>query len=405
MEEHMSENRILFVDCGAVSKTHKDFFSKTEEESWSTLICCKGSEAEKALGDDRYDICISDIHLPDIDGMEFFRTVRDNYPGTIRVMETDNRDHSFLIKASELAHLVVSPDCAPQVLSAILENSLQLRKILGNQKLHERISSIKALPSPPEMYKQLMEELQQEDYSMHRVAEIIKSDIAITAKLLQLINSAFFGLQTHVESPLHAVNLLGINVVKNIVLTSGIFQKFHDPNIPGFSAQSIYQRSIAIGAGARHLANAFGFSTRDVEDSLLAGMLHDIGKLIMLTYFTEELSAANELANKEQITLFEAEREVLGVTDAELGAHLLSLWNIPLTILEAVAFHYEPRRSAYPIMNILTPVHLSYAINNDIIHNVRDDSKSHIDYAYIDRFSLRDNIPNLKNFCLAASEH
>ena len=400
----MSASRILVVDSKNTSETVKSLLAQNAGHDWEVDVVTNQKQALQALDTKPYNLLISEIVMPEMDGLDFFKTAKEKHPTIIRIMETANENREFLVKASELAHIVIPSNCEKDSFNEIIKNTMSLQEIIANKDILKKLTSIKSLPSPPEVYNKLVSTLQNEDCSTHQVAEIIKNDIAITAKLLQMINSAFFGMKTHVESPMHAVNLLGIDTVKSIVLTSGIFHTIREKEFAGFSVDEMYRQSMAVGAATRHLANVFGFRTKDIEDALMAGLLHDIGKLLMITNFKKELADAKKIAQTDNILIGDAIRQIIGISDAELGAHLLSLWNLPLSILEAVAYHNQPSKSAYKEVNTLTAVHLAYGITTDKFKNVRNNEQSFLDIAYIERLGLQNNLPQFKNFCLAASE-
>ncbi len=139
----------------------------------------------------------------------------------------------------------------------MLNNSFRLYQLLSNKELRDRISSVGSLPSQPEIHSQILKELKTDNTSVKKVADLISKDVGITAKLLQMVNSAFFGLPSHVESVQHAINLLGLDTVQSIVFSAGVFSQFKDPKLPGFSFESIYSQSVSVGAKAQLIAHAF----------------------------------------------------------------------------------------------------------------------------------------------------
>ncbi len=368
--------------------------------------CFEADTIEKAktiIEAESINIVIAILELPDGTGTDLHKYICENHNSIIRFLYTEDNDKSIVYNSAGYIHQYMNQECKPAQFIQIVKNAFGLKSVLANEDLHNRISGITNLPNPPEIYNQLVTELQKEDPSVRNVADLIKKDISITAKVLHMVNSAFFGLPTHVENPLHAVNLLGIDTVQSMVLTAGVFNLFKDPGIPGYSVESIYSNSLAVGTSSRHLANAFGLMTKHTEDALMAGMLHDIGKLVMLSYFPEEFKQSVKLSTEKEIPLFEAEKHILGVSDAEIGAHLLSLWGLPNSILEAIALHYNPNNAPAPITNVLTAVHLGYALNYDIQNNIRKENLSAVDMEYLDKLNLSNNIESLKNFCLSAT--
>ncbi|MCP4566663.1 MAG: HDOD domain-containing protein [FCB group bacterium] len=399
----MPQRRILFVnrENTAHSKLTDLLINSTEE--WVSNSAADCEQALAILAEDGpFDVVISEMEGPGIDGIDMLKTIRELYPGTTRYIVSDSDNREAITRAMAYAHQCVPRSIPVDKFAKLIDNSLGIRKILSDKNLLDRISAIDSLPSPPEIYKKLVGEFQSENVTIQKISDIIKQDVGITAKLLQIVNSAYFGLQTHVESPMHAVNLLGLDTVKSVVMAAGTFNQLKADNLPGFSCEAIYDRSMAVGAGARLTATAFGLDRRESDSALMAGMLHDVGKLVMLGYFPDELMEAAKISQEKKITLHAAEKEVLGVSDAQMGAYLLSLWGLPDSILEAVALHYDPNQTPSPIINTLTTVHLAYALDYDQINNVRDDKLSAVDLEYLDQLNLKDQLEDLRNFCTAA---
>ena len=399
----MSAEKILFVFDPTQKNNRIHEYNNQCRESFNCFIADSFAQAKKVIAENEIDLVLSTSELTDGSGTDLHKYILDTHSDIIRILYSENSDKNVVYKSAGYIHQFINSDCDAVSFAKIINNSFNLRTILSNKDLHARISGITNLPSPPEIYNQLVAELQSDDPSIRNIADLIKNDISITAKMLHMVNSAYFGLSTHVENPLHAVHLLGIDTIQSMVLTAGVFNLFTDPGIPGYSLDSIYTNSLAVGTSSRHLANAFGLLTKHTEDALMAGMLHDIGKLIMLSYFPQEFKKSVELSQQKSIPLFEAEKEVIGVSDAEIGAHLLSLWGLPSSILEAIALHYTPKITPAPITNVLTAVHLGYAIQHDIQNNVNGNEKSAVDMDYLEKLNLSNNVESLKNFCMAAT--
>ncbi|MGB5105396.1 MAG: response regulator [Candidatus Zixiibacteriota bacterium] len=366
------------------------------ENGWNLKFVASGAEAISELNDNEYEFVLSELVLPDQDVASLFEQIRENHPGIVRFVLSANDNREIMMRATSQAHQAISKPVKADTLRMQISNSLALRGVLTDEKLHSRIAKISSLPTLPTIYNQLVLEMQSENASMQKVANLIKQDVSITAKLLQMTNSAFFGLSSRVENPLQAANLLGMDTVKSLVLTAGVFSQFNDPGLPGFSIDTIYNHSLAVGASARHFANAFGLGRKQAEDALMAGMLHDIGKLVLLTNFHDELSQSISLAQKENLPMHEAERRILGVSHCEIGAHLLSLWGMSDLILEAVTLHDTPKNTANPMVNILASVHIANAFDHDQNMPERDPKFTHADMDYLTRLGLNTQVPYLR---------
>jgi HD-like signal output (HDOD) protein len=214
-----------------------------------------------------------------------------------------------------------------------------------------------------------------------------------------MVNSAYFGLRNPVENIEHAVKVLGLDSIKSIVLAAGVFNQFDDPGIPGFSIEKIYSACSEVGAKARLIAHVMGLPRGLSEEALMAGMLHDVGKLIMLTEFKNELVEAVAIAKGKNISLHDSQNEIMGVDDAKIGAYLLSLWGLLDPVVEAVAYHSSPRVGTSTEICTLTMVHLAYAFHYNDTHNIRmkylESEQSAVDMEYIRTLGLANDLQNI----------
>jgi HD-like signal output (HDOD) protein len=194
---------------------------------------------------------------------------------------------------------------------------------------------------------------------MDRVAQMIESDLAMSAKILQLVNSSFFGLPNHVTSPKHAASLLGLGIIRPLTLSASVFLQYEDVNLPGFCLDREIQHGLSVALAARQIAHCETNDMNMVDDTFIAGMMHDIGKLILAVHQKDSYQAAMELSNKKSQPLWRSELEVFGTTHAAIGAHLLGLWGLPNPIVEAVAFHHQPELAHNNTFSPLTAVHVA----------------------------------------------
>lgn len=276
-----------------------------------------------------------------------------------------------------------------------------LHSNITNPALLKRIAEIKNLPTLPETYSQLISELSNAEVAMNKVAVIISHDVAIAAKLLQVANSALFGLRTPAETVLQALNFLGVETVKGIVLAAGVYQLEGVPRITGFLPQEIYARAVDVGAKSRFIASALGLRRQDIEDALTAGLLHDVGKLVLLTSFMKEFRESLALGQSKSIALHEAEELILGANDAAIGAYLLTTWSLPKSIVDAVAAHYTPSRLGKPAIDASTAVHAAWASEEDRRSRARESAHSAFDITYTDALGITEA---LRSFVRLAPE-
>jgi putative nucleotidyltransferase with HDIG domain len=394
----MSKASILFVDDDPNILSGLRRMMHPFREEYEMLFANGGQEALEMMGRKPSDIVISDMRMPGMNGAELLHKIYDQYPGTIRFILSGHSDRELIMQSVGFAHQYLAKPCDTETLRSSINRSLALQNLLGNPYLHKCIADIKSLPTPPPLYEALIFELQSDEVSVKSIGEIISRDIGMTAKLLQIVNSAFFGLPTHVEDAVRAVNLLGLDTVRALVLTVGIFEQSKVPPMQSMSVDSIYQHSLSVGTAAKRLAKAIGLDQKQADETLMAGMMHDIGQLVCLIHLRQELKEVLEVTRQKQLALHRAEIQIIGVSHADIGAHLLSLWGLPTTIVEAVAFHHNPTDHIYPKASALTAVHLANAFMHQIANN--DNIDCHLDIDYVSKLGLADRLPELRDKCV-----
>jgi HD-like signal output (HDOD) protein len=258
-----------------------------------------------------------------------------------------------------------------------------------------------SLPSAPDTYLELVELLGRGGATTAEVAEVVKRDIAISAKVLQLANSGYFGSDQAVSSVSDAVALLGHETIQAITLSSGAFQKLAPAGpIPGFSLEHVQHRALHVARVARVLSD----DAPATEDAFAAGLLLDIGLLVLASQEPEYLGDVLLAAEREGRPLHEVELDRKGITHAEIGAHLFALWGLPHTIVEAVAHHHRPLRSPIPAFDTVAVAHIADALVPDAQGGRADAASTlgRIDADYVDRIGVTGRIAEWQR--LAASE-
>ncbi|MDA0749049.1 MAG: HDOD domain-containing protein [bacterium] len=209
------------------------------------------------------------------------------------------------------------------------------------QRLRRVTEKIIGLPTLPTIITQLIGLLGNPKSSARQVAQLISTDQALTAKILKVANSAFYGFPREIATVQLAIVVLGFEQVKNLSLSVAVLKRFSKGTEHRlFDRQRFWDHAIACGVAGRLLARKF--QPKMEGEAFVAGVLHDIGKLILIEYFAEEFSQALELAEAEEMSIAEAEEQVLGVTHADVGGWLAEKWNLPPALVQALAFHHHP---------------------------------------------------------------
>ena len=224
-----------------------------------------------------------------------------------------------------------------------MSRALALREKLRACPLRQKLHSVNALPPLPRLYSDVMQELQSNDPSVARVGESIAQDVAMSAKVLQVVNSAGVGLRNQVTSVVQAATLLGLQKLSSMVLAVEVFNMTGGKPMPkGFSPDSLWEHSLTVAEYAKRIAKLQTDDPRSVEAAFTSGLLHDLGLILVAIHMPDQFNDGLALAKKNNICLLEAELDTLGATHAEVGGYLLELWGLSDTIVEAITFHDFP---------------------------------------------------------------
>jgi len=294
-----------------------------------------------------------------------------------------------VLRVVPVAHQFMTKPCEVAVLEDAIERACSMSALVPDAAMRRRVGKIDRLPSLPRVYSALITALSQPDAPTADVVRILKQDIAICAKLLQLANSSFFQLAQRITSVERAVVYLGFNMVKNLVLSVELFQAAK--SIPaGFSVDLLQRHSLATANLAARLLGP----KEKREDAFMAGLLHDIGKLIFAQEYPEHLERIRVAMRTDERPEFILEQELTGVTHAEVGAYLLGLWGLPDAIVQAVAHHHMPHRMAERTFDVLSATYVANHLVNELTplspNGIRN--RQEIDRAYLSTVGVSDKL-------------
>lgn len=383
--------RVLFVDDEPNILDGLRRSLRPLRNEWDTEFLTSAETALAYLAENGCDVIVSDMKMPGMDGADFLQKVRERHPECIRIALSGETDNHLIYRCVQNAHQYIAKPCDAAVLAATVRRATVLRKLMTDASLKTLVSRLSTLPSMPKQYQQVMQELQSDDPSLQEIGEIIESDAAMTAKILQLVNSAFFGLVRQVSSPSEAANYLGLDVIRTLVLSTGIFSQFDGEKAHGAMLHKIWNDSMRVATLARSIAARYCQEPLAEDYAYMGGMLASIGKLVFLenlpeSYATIERRHATEAAGYEYI-----ERNVIGHTHTEVGAYLASLWGLPNPVVECVAFYAHPANSIATDVTSLAAVHIAHAI----VHGNGEDKLDLLDYGFVRKHGLIENLPQM----------
>jgi len=215
----------------------------------------------------------------------------------------------------------------------------------------------------PALYTEMVEELRSPDSSLDSVASVVEKDPGLTAKLLQLVNSAFFGLSRPITSPIEAVTYLGMETIKALVLSLSAFSQYETMAPAGVSLTELWEHSLRTAELARRIVQSQDLPALVADGAFVGGLLHDVGRLVLASNCSAEYAEARRLALLRGTTLDAAEQEVFDCTHADVGGYLLGLWGLPPSVVDAIACHHHPATASDDAFTPLTAVHVANALD------------------------------------------
>ena len=236
------KKRIIFVDDEPNLLKGLSRMLRPLREEWEMLFVGSGSDALAALEKDAFDVVVSDMRMPGMDGAQLLAEVAQRYPQIVRIVLSGHMDKEMIYRSVGRAHQYLAKPCDAARLKSTVARACTIRDSLADKFLKELVAGMKSLPSLPSLYIELVEYLQSPEASIQTVGKIIARDVGMTAKILQLVNSAFFGLSRKVGSPSQAVSLLGLDTIRALVLSVQAFSQFDETNLPGFHTESLLSK-------------------------------------------------------------------------------------------------------------------------------------------------------------------
>jgi len=352
--------RILFVDDDLRFLEALRVGLGPRADTWSMTFVESGARALEELERAPQDVLVADVRMPAMDGAQLLRTVRERWPDTVRIVLSGAADLGDVVRLLPVAHQYLSKPCLARRLEEVIERSLDLKAILSKSVLRALLGGTDRLPAQPRVFSRLQVAMANEKISTREVSRIIRADAMVTAKVLQIVNSAFFRPARRVTSIEQAVTYLGFPAVRNLAMCAEVFA--HRPRngstVP-LNLERLQQHANRVAA----VVHALTAETAWNDDAVLSALLHDIGYWVLVQERPRELEKALEVAIADRIPMHEAETRVLGASHAEVGAYLLGLWGLPYPIVEAIARHHTPEAVRIGKFDVLPALAVAMALS------------------------------------------
>lgn len=341
----MPLHSVLFVDDEPLVLNGVERMLRSMRHDWRMVFCTSAADALIALDRQPFDVIVTDMRMPEMDGASLLRIVADRHPSVLRLVLSGQAEQDLLVRVSSYAHQLLSKPFEAQHLKDKIAHLLGLRALFTDAALGAVVARLGVLPSLPSLYSDIQAELTSPYPSSDRVGAIVARDVAMTAKLLQLVNSAMFGVQRHINDPVQAVRFLGLETIKTLALSAQVFATVTGRRLAGVDPEALWAHSLAVSTCARQLAIVERLDAVGVAECVSGGLLHDVGKLVLAEGLRDEYGAIVARGREAGVALCEAEQTTLATTHAHVGAYLLGIWGLPEGVVTCVGSHHAPLRS------------------------------------------------------------
>jgi HD-like signal output (HDOD) protein/CheY-like chemotaxis protein len=350
--------RILFVDDDdlILRSMERVLRRPAADSGWELCFATDGDAALAELTRSPVEVLLADANMAKMSGATLLRKVQERDPAVVRILLSGHTGLDVLRVALPYAHQFLPKPCDGQLLRSTIESACGLRGLLARPEMRHLVGSSNELPSAPRTFIELSNALANPSTSARAVSEIIERDIAISARVLQLVSSAFYGLPRAVTSIGGAVAYLGVEVIKAIVLSVEVSRMFPlTQTIADFSVEALQQRGMRASQFAKRI-----LGHEPAGDVLLvAGLLQDTGQLVLAARAASRFGIALSTTFARKQPLYEVETEMFGASHAEIGAYLLGLWGLPPRVVSAVANHLEPQRTGSRVFDAAAALYVA----------------------------------------------
>jgi HD-like signal output (HDOD) protein len=383
-----AKTRVLFVDDEPMMLDLLRMTVEMMSGEWETRFAESGHRALSLMEKEQFDLVVSDMRMPGMTGVQLLNEVMRRHPATSRIILSGYADREDLLRCVGVTHQFLAKPCELPAIQATLKRIQGLRERLRSPEIQKLVAERQTLPSIPAVFFRIVEALQQPDCPLESISQVVASDAALTAKLLQVVNSAFFGFAREVSSAHEAVLLLGVGTIRCLALTLHLFSAFKGPGSDVLSAERIWRHSMQVGQWAKRIAELEGGDGHLVEQCFTAGILHDVGKLILAETLSDKYLDLIARAESGGRLLADLEQEELGATHADVAAYLIDLWGLPGALVEAVALHHDPARAVELTFGPLAALHTANVFANAAEKTHSSRAQEELNGLYLDQLGL-----------------
>lgn len=349
--------RILFVDDDALVLRALERTLRTLRGEWELNFARGGAEALGRLAEGAYDVVVTDLQMPGMNGVEFLSFVKQGFPTVMRIALSGEADPGTTRRCLEVAHQYLAKPCNPNLLRARIRSALTLGRRVPGECSEIAAGLVADLQRPPAISERVSEALASDRNGMVDLARVLGEDPDLTARLLQVANPRASSLEQRIADPLLAVSRLGRENIRSLVLARSFFDQVGPLGTRTLDLEHVWSHSVGVASGARIISTMEGATGPEADQAFAAGLLHDVGILVLASRFGPRYEEVVQGAIAEHVEVEEVEQRMFGTTHAEVGACLLAGWGLPEGVVAATGWHHNPSWSGETTFGSLTAVH------------------------------------------------
>jgi HD-like signal output (HDOD) protein len=372
----------------------------TSNTLWDCRFVPDAPAALAAMAGQPFDALVANLTMPGKNGAELLREVRETSPHTQGFIVGKVTDQAHIVDCIGGPHQFIRRPFQPAKLVACLKRGLSLDAWLATDELRQLAPKLRRLPSLPSTYFNLLKEIESDQVTTQTIGAIIARDPVVTARLLQMVNSAAFSLAQKVTDPVDAVTLLGIETINSLVLGLQVFSQSDEARAAGLSLELLWEHSLVVAKFARQITLKQTADARLAGDAFTAGLLHEVGRIVLASNLPKEYAAIIASARATSRPLHEEETAQLRVNHAQVGAYLLGLWGLPVEFVEAAAGHHAPGKTVFAAeFSLLAAVHAANVFAHAAGGQTDGLCLPQLDLAYFQTTHLEDQLAVWQEVC------
>jgi HD-like signal output (HDOD) protein len=398
-ETAAAKRRILFVDDEPHVLEGLRNQMRKQRQVWEMLFATSGKAALEELARAPVDVIVSDMRMPVMDGAELLGHVRDLYPETARIVLSGHAEREAIARVVSVAHQFMSKPTDANTVRIVIERTCRFQALMIDEGIRRVVGALDQLPSLPDTYLQLVRATEDPEVAIADIARIVEGDLAMSLKVLQLVNSAYFGLPQKTESIARAVTYLGVENLKGLVVAVHVFNSNNFPVIAGLSPVRMRDEALLTANLARQIVR----DPKLADAAFAAGIMHDVGHIVLARDPTKRYGEVWSAAHTSGEPIGITEMRELGVTHGIVGAYLLGIWGLPFILAETVAFHDIPSSVTEGNLEILAAVHLADGVVAAAFGKRDPLAAGDIDAPFLKKLGLLGDVPKWHAKAIAAS--